>query len=169
MKEFEYGMGGLQEDDIEVLREKFKSFNNIVEFGPGNSTKVFIELGIESIHCCEYQNKWLRVSKNTFGNRVYHYRFNNKIDFSIPELEDKAFDAAFVDAPVGTKKGKVFKEYKGRSRINTLLWSIKRCNYVYLHDAKRKGERRSLNYLEKLGCSYSVIDTEKGIAEIKPC
>lgn len=146
----------------------------VLEFGPGISTLAIIEAGIGEIHSCEYDAQWLETSKQmiatcamgeTYKLKLHPYR--NESFISIPALDKMQFDMAFVDSPVG--QGKRWVQHIGKegySRFNSTLFALERSSVVFLHDAKRAGEQRTLETLKEMGCQVTMFDTPKGIAVI---
>lgn len=88
-------------DSLLTAMERFKP-RSVLEFGPGGSTLALIEGGAESIDSCEYDPEWLTVYRQRIGAKYAHVHLHPFADadpLSIPGLDDRRFDLAFVDAP----------------------------------------------------------------------
>ena len=72
----------------------------------------------------------------------------------------RSADWALVDGPVGSLL------VDGKARWHQLAWCAARCPFTVLHDAKRDGERRSLDALRQDGWNVTEVETPRGFAII---
>ena len=118
---------------------------SVLEFGPGASTWYFADAGCEvvSLECDE---KWYRHFKSAFKDvpNVHIVPFTNATHISVPELENRRFDFAFVDSPVGAS-------YKSHSRLNACDFVSKRTDQWMLHDSQRASERQTIDEFKAQG------------------
>lgn len=144
---------------------------SMLEFGPGVSTVALLEAGCDKIVTCEYDRRWLARMRRKLGRyrnvKVVHYY--NRVDRVVPTIgDDEMFDAAFVDSPIGQGGRRVRFEGDGdKSRLHTTDFALLHASVVFLHDAKREGEQRTLEEIDRRGgFKIDIIDTPKGIARI---
>jgi hypothetical protein len=165
------GMATMCQQDADILRQEVVSrdVKSVLEFGPGNSTDVFHELGLH-ITSIEHSDKWYPVAVERFKDlpNIRVLKGEDEMPFRVPELDrDERFDLAFVDAPQGYMPlRKVHKGYEDCSRLNTTLFALERCQVVFLHDTKRPLEKGTLWRLRRLGYHVEQMKTSYGIARI---
>jgi len=160
-------------DDYGALLEECRrrNANRVLEFGPGISTLALVEAGCGAILTCEYNDRWFNSANELFKGQpsVSLLRYRNDSEVSVEGLRpDDQFDLAFVDSPIGMPGHAV--RHPGQedcSRLNTVLFALQRAPVVLLHDAKRPGERMTLNRVAASGHAVSMIETRKGIARIE--
>jgi hypothetical protein len=172
MKLFEYNNAGPTIEDYEILFNAAKGLQSVLEFGPGSSTWAFIEAEVSRIVSCEYNEKWMDVAKEKFGDKVELLTFDRaQYPLQIPEIENERFDLALVDSPVGCHGSPKFRirGYESYSRWNSIMYAVERSDLVFLHDAHREGEQNTLNELTKMGFDVYLHQTPKGLAEIRKC
>ncbi len=150
---------------------KLTGAKSVLEFGPGDSTQVLLDLGVERIVTCENIDKWFDVAKERFKDekRVTVLKFHDEMPVVVDGLDDQEkFDLGFVDAPKGFNPvRKIHPGYGDCSRLNTLLYAVDRCKVVILHDAMRPLERGSLGRLWTTGLvDIEFLPTRLGIARI---
>jgi hypothetical protein len=159
------------QQDADILRQEVisRDVKSVLEFGPGNSTDVFHELGLH-VTSIEHSEKWFEAAKERFKDlpNIRVLKGEDEMPFRVPELDpDERFDLAFVDAPQGyLPLRKVHKGYEECSRFNTTLFALERCPVVFLHDTHRPLERGTLQRLHRLGYHVEPIRTSYGIARI---
>lgn len=143
---------------------------SVLEFGPGDSTQVFLDLGIERVVTCEHKEKWLEEAKKRFGSepRVKVVSYTDTVPVTVPDLGDEKFDLALVDSPQGFYPMRVaHKGMEDCSRLNTCLFALERAKVVLLHDATRPLERGTLGRLWAAGYHFEFIKIRDiGIARI---
>jgi hypothetical protein len=157
-------------DDL-LLVAAVQGVKSVLEFGPGESTQIFLDAGVERVVSCEYIDKWFNVAKERFKGepRVEILKFTDTIPVAVDGLEDEQFDVAFVDAPKGwpLQNRHIHQGYEDCSRFNTCLYALQHAPVVYLHDAYRPLERGSLCRLSRAGYEFDFIDgTKLGLARI---
>ena len=67
----------------------------VLEFGPGNSTKTFLDLGIEHITTCENVDKWYEVARDRFEHdlRVRVLKYHDSVPVVVEGLDpEEKFD-----------------------------------------------------------------------------
>lgn len=159
-------------DDYAFIKQEIKrtGAKTVLEFGPGASTKAFLDAGVEKIVTCEYIDKWLEVAREQFKDekRVTVLKFHDEIPVVVEGLGDETFDIGFVDAPKGFNPArKIHEGFADCSRLNTLLHALDRCKVVLLHDAMRPLERASLFRVWATGLvNIEFIQTRIGMARI---
>ena len=156
--------------DTEVIRGELNGVKRLLEFGPGDSTQAFLDLGVEHITTCEHIDKWFEVAKERFANdpRVRVLKFTDEFPVTVEGLGDETFDLAFVDTPQGyAAMRKKHPGYEDCSRLNTCLFAVERAPVVLLHDAYRCLERASLGRLSAMGHKYRFLNSEYGMARIE--
>lgn len=161
--------GGIMFDDEATLGDLVREFNikRLLEFGPGASTRIFLRAGVESITSCEHDPAWMGRARALYAAdpRVRFWSYSNTDPVVVSGLPaELTFDAALVDSPQGYRPEHL---RDGMARINTLRYALQRAPVVFLHDAKRDGEQRSLAALAAEGHTVTMRDTRKGIAVIK--
>jgi len=161
----------LHTGDDQLLIAAAKGAKSILEFGPGDSTQLFLDAGVERIVSCEYIDKWCKAAVERFKGepRVVITTFTDTIPVVVDGITDEQFDVAFVDAPKGWPLQNRHKHegFEDCSRFNTCLFALQHAPIVYLHDAYRPLERGSLGRLSRLGYTYEFIDgTKLGLARI---
>jgi hypothetical protein len=155
--------------DEKLLTEAVSGAQSVLEFGPGNTTDLFIKAGVPRIVTCEYIEKWLEVAKERFKDvpSVEVLMFTDTIPVQVIGLGDETFDVGFVDAPKGYAPARnVHPGYGDCSRFNTTLFALERCKVVFLHDATRPLERGTLGRLRMMGYDYTFLDSPFGLARI---
>lgn len=168
----EEGSIPLYEDDALTFKAEIDRIGakSILEFGPGESTQIFLALGMERIVTCEHKEKWLKPAQERFANepkvRVLQYTDTDPVE--VPELGDETFDIAFVDSPQGFRAmRKVHPGMEDCSRLNTCLFALQRANVVILHDARRPLERGTLGRLNAMGYHFELIGHKMTSARIE--
>jgi hypothetical protein len=157
--------------DYALLRFAVEGAKSVLEFGPGDSTQVFLDAGVERVVSCEYIDKWYDVAVKRFkkDKRVSILKFTDTFPVTVEGLGDEMFDVAFVDAPKGWPMTNRFRHpgYEDCSRINTCLFALERAKAVFLHDAYRPLERGTLGRLHRMGFKHEFITpTPLGFARI---
>jgi hypothetical protein len=155
--------------DDRLLTEAVKDAKSVLEFGPGNTTDIFIKAGVPRIVTCEYIEKWLEVAKERFKDvpTVSVYLFTDTVPVDVPGLDSETFDVGFVDAPKGYAPARLAHPgYIDCSRFNTTLFALERCKVVYLHDATRPLERGTLGRLNAMGYDHEFLKSPFGLARI---
>ncbi len=157
--------------DAEVFKAEIDRIGakSVLEFGPGESTQVFLDLGIERIVTCEHKEKWLKEAVKRFGgsDRVKVIPYTDTVPVQA-DIGDEKFDLALVDSPQGFYPARVVhKGMEDCSRLNTCLFALEHAKVVLLHDALRPLERGTLGRLWMLGYHFEFIKTDDiGIARI---
>lgn len=169
MRKKKFYHGGIGFDDERELRRIVAEHNvkRVLEFGPGVSTRIFLNAGVEHITSCEHDSKWLAIADHRYaGNdKVRVLRYQNTPEVSVSELDGQQFDLAFVDSPQGYAGARVeHVGQEGRSRLNTLRCALRHASIVVLHDALRPGEQNSLGTLIDQGVHVVTLATKKGLA-----
>jgi predicted O-methyltransferase YrrM len=155
--------------DVRLLTEAVKDARSVLEFGPGDTTEIFINAGIPRIVSCEYIEKWLLVAQERFKSApsVEVLPFTDTVPVEVIGLGDETFDVGFVDAPKGYAAArKTHKGFEDCSRFNTALFALERCKVVYLHDAIRPLERGTLSRLRLMGYDHEFLKSPFGLARI---
>jgi hypothetical protein len=157
--------------DINYFKFEISSLGakSILEFGPGDSTQIFADLGLQ-VTTVEHSEKWYEVAKERFKDypNVRVLKGEDEMPFIIHGMGAyEKFDLAFVDAPEGyPPRRKIHKGYEDCSRINTCLAALERAPVVLLHDVVRGLERGTLNRLNRLGYKIEIIHVPYGMARI---
>jgi hypothetical protein len=156
--------------DVKLLTEAVKDAESVLEFGPGDTTDIFIRAGVKKIVTCEYIDKWLDVAMKRFADEphVHVLEFTDTVPVVVHGLsDDETFDVGFVDAPKGYPGGRtVHPGLEDCSRFNTVLFALERCKVVYLHDATRPLERGTLGRLHLMGYDHEFLNSPFGLARI---
>jgi predicted O-methyltransferase YrrM len=156
--------------DAKLLTEAVQGITSILEFGPGNTTDLFIKAGVPRIITCEYVEKWYEVARERFAENmnVGVLLFTDTVPVVVEGLDpDEKFDVGFVDSPKGYAAArKAHPGYEDCSRFNTTLFALERCKVVYLHDAMRPLERGTLGRLHLMGYERTYLDSPFGLARI---
>lgn len=152
-------------EDFDVILHYARGLARALEFGPGVSTLAFVEAGCQVIDTYEYQVAWLGSARRRLAKypQVSVRRFINSPDIIMP---DEFYDIALVDSPLGNKRRQVLPGQEKYVRLNTLRAALSRAPVVLLHDAKRPGERLSLEFLRECGHVVEFIETERGMAVV---
>lgn len=162
----------IPEDDREVIAAVVEELDpeGLLEFGPGESTYLFLELGLPRIVTCEYQGRWMDRARREWAEdeRVELCWFTNEVEVEMGASLGQ-FDLAFVDSPVGDRRRVKLEGQKKCSRLNTTLKALECAPVVLLHDAHRPGEQHTLERVREAGHAVHVHETEKGIARIDRC
>lgn len=160
--------------DIEVFKSEIERVNakSILEFGPGDSTQAFLELGVGRIVTCEHKDKWRKVAQKRFKKepRVEVHAYSDTVPVVVtPDLGGERFDLALVDSPQGFyPMRKAHPGMEDCSRLNTCLFALEHAKVVLLHDAFRPLERGTLGRLNALGFNIEFVSIGKvGIARIE--
>lgn len=139
-----------------------RNLRTILEFGPGVSTFAFLNAGASKILSLEYNQEWVHKYIKVFETQpnvnVHHYK--NTAYLNIKEANDQKFDAAFIDSPTGGM-------YRKFSRINSALYASARTEILYIHDAERPAEQRTVAVLQELGWSQVASGPHNKIAVLK--
>jgi predicted O-methyltransferase YrrM len=165
------GAKTLHPQDIAYFKFEVAGLNakSILEFGPGDSTAVFADLGLQ-VTTVEHIEKWYNVAKERFKDRpnVRVLKGDDEMPFVIHGIGSyEKFDLAFVDAPVGyAPRRKIHEGYEDCSRFNTVMAALARAPVVLLHDVIRPLERGTLNRLSRLGYKVEIIQVPYGMARI---
>lgn len=163
----------LGKGDVELFKAEIDRIaaKSVLEFGPGDSTQVFLDLGIQRIVTCEHKEKWRKVAAKRFKNdpRVKVVSYTNTVPVEVPELNGEKFDLALVDSPQGFYPAReVLEGMEDCSRLNTCLFALEHAKVVLLHDALRPLERGTLGRLNALGYHFEFIKfNDIGIARIE--
>jgi hypothetical protein len=149
--------GAITQSDYLYLVEfaKQNDSKNILEFGPGVSTYAFLENNCD-VYTFEHHPKWFNSNRREFESfdnvHVLKYEARNEI-LSLPQIEGKSFDLAFVDAPPGRRD---------MSRFNVCSAVTKYTDVFILHDCARAGERATLNVFERKGWKTEIVASDRG-------
>jgi hypothetical protein len=156
--------------DEKLLAGAVEGAKSVLEFGPGDTTDIFIKAGVPRIVTCEYIDKWLEVARERFkgAHSVTVVGFTDTVPVHVHNLgDDETFDVGFVDAPKGYAPARVAHPgFEDCSRFNTTLFALERCRVVYLHDAIRPLERGTLGRLNAMGYDHEFLDSPFGLARI---
>jgi predicted O-methyltransferase YrrM len=155
--------------DAMLLTEAVQGAESVIEFGPGNTTDIFVAAGVPRIVSCEYIDKWLDVAKERFKDvpSVEILKFYDTVPVTVDGLGDETFDVGFVDAPKGYAQERLAHPgFADCSRLNTALFALERCKVVYLHDATRPLERGTLGRLHLMGYKHEFLPSPFGLARI---
>jgi hypothetical protein len=162
-----------ESQDGQAIAAEFERIGakSVLEFGPGDSTQAFLDMGIEKVVTCEYIDKWLKVAQDRFkkDKRVRVLKFTDEVPVVVEGLDpDERFDIAFVDAPKGFPPvRKVHPGIEDCSRLNTVLFALSRCPVVLLHDALRPLERATLGRVWATGMvDIALLPNRLGMARI---
>jgi hypothetical protein len=119
---------------------------SVLEFGPGSSTYAFLESGCE-IWSLENNPEWLINAREQFSGftNVHLYGYEIEADLALDEIPGGKFDCAFVDGPNG------IDYFIYHSRLCSLDYARTRTNLIFLHDARRPKEIRSIEYMHDKG------------------
>ncbi len=133
-----------------VRREGIRS---VLEFGPGRSTLMFVAAGCE-VWTAECNAYWLQYYQQLFAGEpaIHMIPFENVPIVSIPEMEGRRFELAFVDSPAG-------HEFPpGMSpRLNACEFAAQHANQLLLHDAERPGELATIRRMQEAGWKIDGI------------
>jgi hypothetical protein len=148
------------EDDARVIETvmHFHEVNTVLEFGPGESTRLFKKYGAYLIDTLEDNETYFDLLVDEFSDAIETtvFKYTPTREGRVFGLQE-SYDMAFVDGPVGTPF---------MSRISTVLFALQKSGLVLLHDSDRLGERQTLKYLEDHGHRITHFGTQKGIAMI---
>lgn len=164
-------MPTLDNKDITYFKFEVSSLDakSILEFGPGDSTQVFAELGLQ-VTTVEHSEKWYEVAKERFKEypNVRVLKGEDEMPVIVHGMgSHERFDLAFVDAPQGFfPMRKIHEGYEDCSRINTTLFALQRAPVVLLHDTIRPLERGTLTRLRLMGYNVELIGVPYGMARI---
>lgn len=115
-------------DSLLTAVERFQPATAL-EFGPGGSTLALIEGGASEIHTCEDDADWAEVYRTRVASRypgiVRLHRYEPRDPLSIPALDHKRFDLAFIDGPKRTP-----------TREPAIRYAQARADVVLCHDAE---------------------------------
>lgn len=175
--EFVRGVPPIDEGDVIIFRKEIERINaqSVLEFGPGESTQVFLDLGVGRVVTCEHKDRWLKVAQERFANepRVKVLSYTDTLPVEVPELNGEKFDLALVDSPQGFKPMRVAHPgMEDCSRLNTCLFALEHAKVVLLHDATRPLERGTLGRLNAMGYDVRLVAINKiglGTARIEKC
>jgi hypothetical protein len=144
-------------DDYEFLVKFCREFGirNVVEFGPGSSTRALLDAGCR-VNSHEHDIGWLRQSTEQFQHETM-VEVVHCPEGTLPEAPPFVPDLVFVDGPP-------FREGQEFSRLGPCGWALETCGCFLLHDAKRRGELATLDQMERQGMQVLRIPTEKGMA-----
>lgn len=165
------GTPTLHHTDVELLKSEIARLGakTVLEFGPGSSTKLFAELGL-NVTTIEHMERWYQVALEMFKDypNVRVLKGEDEMPFVAHGLgADERFDFAFVDAPQGYKPlRKIHPGYEDTSRFNTTLLALQHSPVVLLHDATRPCERGTLMRLHRMGYAFEYIPNPYGVARI---
>ena len=149
----------------------------VLEFGPGASTRLFLEAGVSRIVTCEYSDEWFRKAVREWGGdpRVEVRRFTNAPEPPVAGDPLGAFDLALVDSPIGSNRRERLPGQEECSRLNTTLLALLHAPVVLLHDCHRPGEQATLERVKVAGHKVTVLtpgdesEVGKGVARIERC
>lgn len=147
--------------DMDALKAEIERIDakSVLEFGPGYTTQIFLELGIKRIVTCEHMEKWLEVAKERFAgdDRVRVISYTNTVPVEA-DLGGEKFDIALVDSPQGFASARVSHPgMEDCSRLNTCLFALEHAKVVLLHDADRPLERGTLGRLNASGYHFEFV------------
>ena len=129
---------------------KVNGIKSIMEFGPGVTTYALLESADTIVRSYEHNDKWLSWARELFDHepRVDVRKYPD-VDYAGP------YDMINVDAPPG----------KGHhSRMDTCLIASELSDLFILHDARRDGEKSTIEVFVDKGWGFEYLPTERGIA-----
>lgn len=152
------GWAILQEDYLFLARLCRKhSFTRIVEFGPGDSTRAFLDAGCKVVSY-EHDIGWLHRSVEMFEGEP-DVELIHCPEGTVPDAGPFDPGIVFVDGPP-------FREGQEMSRLQPCEWALDACGCFLLHDANRHGEQGTLREMERRGMHVARIPTRKGLAMV---
>jgi predicted O-methyltransferase YrrM len=139
-----------------------RSIKTVLEFGPGISTFAFLSAKVTEIISLEYNKDWVDTYTKTFkeNKNVTVVHFENTPYLDIKIANKRKFDAAFIDSPTGGM-------YRKFSRINSMLYASARSDLLYMHDADRGAEQRTIAVLQELGWDEVAYGPKRKIVVLK--
>lgn len=133
----------------------------VLEFGPGTSTRAFVEAGVSKIDTCEDSLEYYRralVDMAKFPSVTVHkYVLRPGLPISIPALDGERFDLGFIDGPFGPE-----------NRPPAFRYALARCKMVLCHDARETHVLPFLRTLEAEGHAVELIETPGMLGLIDP-
>ena len=115
-------------ESLLTVTERLKPIN-VLEFGPGGSTLAMLEGGAVMVDSCEDDQEYLAIFRKRIqaqhADRVMIHRFTQAEVLSIPAINRRRFDMAFIDGPKSTEK-----------RRAAIRFAQERCDVVFCHDAE---------------------------------
>jgi hypothetical protein len=126
--------------------------SRVLEFGPGTSTRAFIEAGVDRVDTCEDDPMYYKravVDLAAFPRVTVHkYSLLLGVPLSVPAVDGERFDFGHVDGPFGPE-----------SRPPTIRYALERCGAVLCHDARETHVLPYLRTLEAEGFRVELIET----------
>jgi predicted O-methyltransferase YrrM len=138
---------------VRVTRPK-----RVLEFGPGRSTLLFLA------NCCEVDS--MEYDPAAFDREralfdglsgVRLHRHGRPILAPLPHTR---YDLALVDGPSS-------RLYADHTRLDAMRFALERSDLVLLHDAKRPGEKQTIETLARAGYMVEIVDTPRGMAIVR--
>lgn len=126
----------------------------VLEFGPGSSTLALIEGGATTIDTCEDDPDWAQVYEERLQAKypqiVRVHRFTLAEPLSIPKVDDRRYDLALVDGPLGTN-----------SRPVVIRYALERCAAVLVptEDLNRDFRNTLRDIAASSGWDIAITDT----------
>lgn len=117
--------------------ERFKP-KTALEFGPGGSTLAIVEGGATSVDTCEDDPAWAKVCRERVASRspaIRLHQFTNDEPISIPALDGRRFDLAFIDGPKRTP-----------TRAAAIAYAQARADVVLCHDVETMAKLFGLRF-----------------------
>lgn len=170
-------VGALSLEDADVLAQKSKAALNILEFGPGGSTMIFLQsMNIDgSVTCVETENVWITElnARLDLIEKKADYDFISYDAFLSLRMPEESFDLIFVDGHKSLRE-----DFARRS------WHLlKNGGEMAFHDTKREEYVRNIlplireRFLEINNIQFNVIASNgqnsnitsiRKISKIKP-
>lgn len=146
-------------DAMAELRAHDFATARVLEFGPGSSTLALVEGGAETIDTCEDNPDWAQVYEARlvprfptpeFAARIALHRYVYGDPLRIPAIDDRRYDLALIDGPLGTDH-----------RPAVVRYALARCRAVLVPtEDKNPAFRRMLHAIaDELGWRISVAET----------
>lgn len=155
--ELTFDSGSIRPEEYLYLVEFIKrnGFKSILEFGPGVSTYAFLENNCD-VYTFEHNPMWFNSYRREFVNfdnvHVSEYDAENETLY-LPQIKEKTFDMAFIDAPPGGRD---------LARLKTCSAASKYTGVFILHDCGRADEKAILNVFERKGWKSEIVSFGRG-------
>lgn len=128
----------------------------VLEFGPGMSTGLFLEMGCEVDSFEENRFFRLKAQKQYPLARIRGYE-----NVPVLRLETRPqYDLAFVDSP----RVHPIEVTPLHGRWNSVELAMKLAPHVLLHDAYREREKNIIESWQVRGCHAQIFPTPRGLA-----